>query len=69
MRPKFKFCSIPSPYLNSMYINNWAKETNIPSTELIPPVCYREGAYWIRSISELNIKAFGVVYRKGKWYK
>jgi hypothetical protein len=67
MRPKFKFCSLPSRYRNFYFFD--FKELNPPSTDTILPIYYREWAYWIKSISELGIKAFGVVYTKGKWYK
>lgn len=67
MKPKFKFCSIPSRYRNLNYF--YAKEINPPSTDLIPLIYYREGAYWIRSVPKLGIKAFGMVYVDNKWYE
>lgn len=74
VKTRFKFCSVPSRYY---FYLRWKDkkgigknvECNVPPVELVPPCCYREGAYWVRTTPPYSNEGKGYVYMNKCWYE
>lgn len=76
VKTRFKFCSVPKRYYHYL---RWEEKgrtifrheevkCNPPPIELVPPSCYKEGAYWVRATPPYTSEAKGYVLIKDCWY-